>query len=630
MLGALFCTLAVKFFHACRTGLFNEYLRWISADLVVLLGVELALSLLCLCWPRKGVVRAAVLTAAIFCTWSVCNAGWLIGRGTQILPSVLVSLVFDPVNRLSIIGHHLVAKPVASVVLLGPSAVALVFLFMVLAHPVVPARNNRKLAGRILVYVLLAGVVFLVGTSQASRTSSHLASKGVCYNSQIKALTSLFSGRVGAGRADRDAQVGRRIPAYDEVNISLQAEVSQRRYNVVIVILEGVGCKHTSLYESSVPHTPYLRRIAESAAVITNTRPPLTHSTKAFFSILTGWLPSITGDYVEALPVGKAYASIATILRDRLGYRTAFFQSAKGNFECRPGLVHNLGFEKYWAREYANNPEAYLGYLASDEFIMLEPITKWIREENRPFLLTLVLSATHDTYEVPQWYGENDGEPIEKYRRTIAYTDSFIKALDEELERLGCGENTILCIIGDHGEAFGEHQRFGHDLIPFDEALRVVWLLRAPGLIGEGVKVTAPAGSVDVTPTILRRLGFDISTAGFDGIDIFTAEAGRRVYFSGWVEGTAAGYVEANKKYIYDPTNQIVVVYDLQKDPEELQGKEITGPEAEKIITDVTEWKKKTFIPTYNWGQTKEVVLFDFWRVYRLRSREPSAKYLQE
>jgi len=89
MFGALFCTLAVKLFHSLRAGRFNEYFSWILADLVVLLGMEFVLALLCFLRPRKVVVRIAVLAAAIVCTWSVFNAGWLIATGTQILPSVL-------------------------------------------------------------------------------------------------------------------------------------------------------------------------------------------------------------------------------------------------------------------------------------------------------------------------------------------------------------------------------------------------------------------------------------------------------------------------------------------------------------------------------------------------------------
>jgi phosphoglycerol transferase MdoB-like AlkP superfamily enzyme len=44
-----------------------------------------------------------------------------------------------------------------------------------------------------------------------------------------------------------------------------------------------------------------------------------------------------------------------------LNFRTAFFQSAKGSFEARPGLVYNLGFDKFWARDDLNDPNAFLG-----------------------------------------------------------------------------------------------------------------------------------------------------------------------------------------------------------------------------------------------------------------------------
>jgi len=622
MFGALFCTLAVKFFHALRTGLLEEYLGWITADLVVLLGAELLLLLVCHRWPRKGVLRASLIIAAVLCTWSVFNAGWLIATGTQILPSVLASLVFDPINRLAIIGHHLLLRPLTALALLGPSAIALVFLFSVLAHPVIPPRNTRALKWKFVSYAIIVLAVSSIGPAIADGGSSALAHKGLTYNSQAKAVVSLFS------RMAERPEATHRFPRCDEVEISLKPDAPSKRYNVVVVILEGIGYKHTSLYDPGSGRTPYLEALAAESALMTNARPPLTHSTKAFFTILTGRLPSITGDYVEALPVVKPYASLATILKDKLDYKTAFFQSAKGTFEARPGLVHNLGFEKFWTREYADNPDIYLGYLASDEFAMLEPIAQWIQSNDKPFFLTLVLSATHDPYEVPAWFGENTGEPLERYHRTIAYTDSFLRALDQQLKQLNCAQNTVFCIVGDHGEAFGEHQRFGHDLIPFDEVLRIVWLLRAPGLLQAPLRIDEPVTSTDVTPTILSLLGFDITRAGFEGIDILAPHEPRRVYFSGWVHGTAAGFVEGNMKYIYDPTSQLVVAYDLAADPDELYPQQITGPRAEQVVAEVTSWKDKTFVPVFEWGQTKEVYLFDHWRLYRLRSREPSAQYV--
>ena len=64
-------------------------------------------------------------------------------------------------------------------------------------------------------------------------------------------------------------------------------------------------------------------------------------------------------------------------------------------------------------------------------------------------------------------------EPLERYQQSITYTDKFLAALDVELGNLGITDNTIFCVIGDHGEAFGEHGLLGHERIAFDEVLRV-------------------------------------------------------------------------------------------------------------------------------------------------------------
>lgn len=629
MAGAIFCTLLVKFYWACYLGRVSEYFSWISSDLIVLLGLEFILSFLTFFWPRKIILRITLLTAAAVCTWSVLNAGWLLATGTQILPAVLMPLFRDPVNRLAIISHHLLLRPLVAVSLLGPSAVALVFFFTVLARPLYHRLSTKLLLAKAIAYCTLITITFLtVGTSAAKNTPKTMEYAELRYNSQLKAITSFFSKDSKTAEKTDYSAARRKIPAYDEIEISLSGSaVKQKPKNVIIVILEGLAYKQTSLYNRALNLTPYLRKLADEGASFENTRAPVTHTTKALFSILTGRFPSVSQDFVEAVPAEKNYAGLATILRDKLGYRTAFFQSALGSFEARPGLVSNLGFGTFRAREYLDDPNKYLGYLASDEFALIEPVTDWLQRDNdKPFFLTLLLSVTHDPYEVPEWFGSNAGKnPLERYRQTIRYTDSFIKALDEQLARLNLSEDTIFCIVGDHGEAFGEHGRFGHARIPFDEGLRIVWLMRAPGLITAGKKITTPASSIDVTPTILSALGFDIASAGFDGTDMLNSNGkSRKLFFSAWINQAPAGFVQGDKKYIYDPTNDIVVVYDLRSDPDELSPTEITGNLSIEIASEITDWRNSCIIPLAVPGQMRQKRLFDKW-LCRWKNREPIA-----
>ena len=133
--GALFCTLAAKFFHANRMNMLDEYIGWVLADIAVLLTIEILLALLYFRWPRKWVFRCVTVIAALVCTWSVMNAGWLIRTGTQILPTVIAPLFRDPLNTLGVIGVNLIKMPLAAVMLLAPSAIALAFFCLLYTSP---------------------------------------------------------------------------------------------------------------------------------------------------------------------------------------------------------------------------------------------------------------------------------------------------------------------------------------------------------------------------------------------------------------------------------------------------------------------------------------------------------------
>lgn len=622
MSGALLCTLTVKFFHSLRYDLLDEYLGWIMADLAVLLAIEVILSVVCYRWPRKAVVRSATIIAAVVCTWSVMNAGWLIRTGTQILPRVLLPLVRAPINSLCIIGVNLAKMPAAAVILLAPSAVALAFFFFVLARPKLPDYNRKHFILRIILCLTIVVTTVIARPSIARRGSSQIGSVGLRYNSQLRAVMSLV---LPDYRRSPDPK--RKIPTCNQLNIVVEQRV---RHNVVLVVLEGVQYRYTSLADEKSNLTPYLSSLAKQGVEFSNTRSTLTHTTKALFALLTGRFSSASQDIAEAVPAKESYASAVTILSGKLGYKTAFFQSAMGSFESRPGLVYNLGYDEFWARDDSNDPNSFLGYLACDEFSMLEPISSWTKSQEQPFFLTVLCSVTHDPYEIPSWFGTPAKEPLERYRQAIFYTDKFLAALDVELGSIGVTDNTILCVIGDHGEGFGEHGLLGHERIAFDEVLRIPFCLRAPSLVRTGIKITEPVSSIDLTPTLLGLLGFDTESIGFDGLDLFnkTIPSDRRVYFTGWMQEGPAGFVEANHKFIYNPTNKTACLYDLTADPKEQNRIELPQQKADTIADDILKWRESTIF-RINQKRTGKMELFDKW-LCRWTNRVSSAKRIKK
>jgi phosphoglycerol transferase MdoB-like AlkP superfamily enzyme len=620
---ALICTLAVKFYHSLRYEAIGEYVHWILTDLAVLLGVEVFLATVCYRWPRRWLVRLATILAALICTWSVINAGWIIRTGTQILPATLLPLLRDPLNALVIVGINLAKSPISAFILLGPSALALIFFIMVIARPVEPRFSRRFYRGRVYTVLFVLVLVLPVRGAGAHRQSSSQPAAGLYYNSQLKAITSIIL--PDANPLDREdfLMAKRLVPKFDEV--LLEYGNPPLTLNVVVVVLEGIQYSYTSLSGRKGDLTPFLKTLADGGIEFSNTRSTVTHTTKALFALLTGRYPSASQDVVEAVPGRKPFATLATILEQQRDMRTAFFQSAKGNFESRAGLVRNLGFQSFWARDDLNDPNTYLGYLASDEFSMIRPIRQWIAADKRPFFLTVLCSATHDPYEVPLWYDTPAKEPIDRYKQTIRYTDSFLYALDVEFANLGLPLNTIFCVIGDHGEAFGEHGKLGHERIGFDEVLHIPWIIRAPCIMEPAARITLPVSSIDLTPTILGLMGFATDQA-FDGLDAMRALPDhRKIFFSGWAPEGPAGYILDNQKYIYNPSVDSVEAYDLRHDPLELTGLDVEDTQKQVVIHYIQKWRKDSLIKP-DQEEKGKVTLFDRW-ICRWAGRDPVAKY---
>jgi phosphoglycerol transferase MdoB-like AlkP superfamily enzyme len=413
------------------------------------------------------------------------------------------------------------------------------------------------------------------------------------------------------------------VPFYDEFYVNMNSEPGDK--NIILVVLEGIQYEQTSLSGNTGDLTPFLANFAESGVKFTNARSTLTHTTKALFSILTGRYASASQDLVEAIPMDKPYASLVTILRDELGYRTAFFQSATGDFECRPGLVYNLGFDEFITRDDLDDPNMFVGYLGCDEFAMIKPVTQWLERNERPFFITFLCSVTHDPYETPEWYGERPKEDIDRYRQTIAYTDKFLSTLDTELTSAGFMDNTILCIVGDHGEAFGEHGRSGHERIAFDEGLHIPFCIRAPSIIEPGTVISSSVGSIDLTPTLLGLLGFE--TEGFDGLNALVSfNDNRKLYFSGWMYESEVGFVQGNIKYIYDPLHQIICFYDLQADPYELQRHEVEENIKQKLVDDIESWRENTIFK-FDQQYKGQKIIYNQW-FCKWGNRKTSAKFV--
>jgi len=178
---------------------------------------------------------------------------------------------------------------------------------------------------------------------------------------------------------------------------------------------------------------------------------------------------------------------------------------------------------------------------------------EWLKAEvaeddGRPLFLFMHLFDVHDPYTPPapfdesfdpEYEGPIDGREItgEKslvhkgmaprdldhllalYDGGIAWVDSEVGRFLDGLKELGLEEDTLVIITSDHGEEFFEHERKTHRKQLHRESVHVPLLMRWPGRLPEGVKITGPTGIVDVAPTVLSAAGLPAPDAS-PGVDL--------------------------------------------------------------------------------------------------------------
>ena len=99
------------------------------------------------------------------------------------------------------------------------------------------------------------------------------------------------------------------------------------------------------------------------------------------------------------------------------------------------------------------------------------------------------------------------------YNAAIAYLDADMNRLFSELRRRDVLDQTLVILVSDHGEEFGEHSVLGHGTDLHIQSIHVPLLLRFPASVPAGVTVDRPVSLRDIPATTMEILGLaDVAT----------------------------------------------------------------------------------------------------------------------
>ncbi|NIA12633.1 MAG: sulfatase-like hydrolase/transferase [Nitrospiraceae bacterium] len=208
------------------------------------------------------------------------------------------------------------------------------------------------------------------------------------------------------------------------------------------------------------------------------------------------------------------------------------------------------------------------------------------RHRDRNFFLYIHTMEPHDipvdepgeflVYDPPdayrhRWSSTNDPAPIDLYDETIAFADDNFQRLLDTIDELGLRDNTLVVVMADHGESFGDHEdKQGHAGKPYNELIHIPLFMRLPGVLPTRRVVEENVALIDVPPTILDIAGLP-PCEQFQGMKLTplvarnNAEAFRnRLIPSTWA-GVTSG-IRENDKLFDDPHRGVKMLFDLAND----------------------------------------------------------------
>jgi len=113
----------------------------------------------------------------------------------------------------------------------------------------------------------------------------------------------------------------------------------------------------------------------------------------------------------------------------------------------------------------------------------------------------------------------------QRYSEAVEKMDADVGVVLQAIEARGRADQSIIILLGDHGESLNDHGELLHGDAFFDSVINVPLLIQMPGARGRGA-TNALASHVDVLPTIFESVGV-VQPAGIDGVSLLPVLMGQ-------------------------------------------------------------------------------------------------------
>lgn len=282
---------------------------------------------------------------------------------------------------------------------------------------------------------------------------------------------------------------------------------SERRLNVVLVVVESLSAQFLGTYGSHLPLTPNLDALAERSAVFTRLYATGNRTVRGLEAVALS-MPPTPGASIVRRPGNDHLFTLASPFRER-GYDVRFLYGGFALFDNMEAFFGGNGFEVVDRTDLSSEEVTFANaWGVADEDLFRRVIREGDRSRaaGRPFFSLVLTTSNHRPYTYP------DGRvpiPSRTGRNgAVQYTDWALGDFLGRAESRPWFRDTVFVIVADHCASSA-----GKTDVPVRK-YHIPLLVYAPGHVEPG-RVETLASQIDVGPTLLGLLGFSYRSRFF-------------------------------------------------------------------------------------------------------------------
>lgn len=281
------------------------------------------------------------------------------------------------------------------------------------------------------------------------------------------------------------------------------------RPDIVLFVIETFrGWSGDIRIPATCEKLPNICKLANSGLYFPNAHSVGYPSIEGFLGILTGIWSHPQTTLLSDFPNTRMRA-LPEILGDAGYYRMVLTATEPSFDNLHPWFAKWFDYSEY-------KPENQHDVPIADRF--RELYAK--RPADKPLFFDWMSTSSHIPFTLPKEYGPTPKDPEVAYMRTLAYMDSAVGIVLDEIAKGPRANNTLFVLVGDHAIANNAQHGVSNFIGGIHDGYTWVPLIIAgPGI--EKKIVTTPVSQVDIAPTIAWYLHLDV-TNNFVGTPLLT------------------------------------------------------------------------------------------------------------